>query len=162
MFSKVVRAALSTVLSVVCLASVGEAQAFGPGLVWEGSSGTFAGGFFPGCTPDKVTFMPSEIVTITVSGDIQAPFWLATAPSATSCVSLPGINGGLALDAPISIVATGLLTEISPCLSCPPGFRSFTVVIPGSVPPGTTISLQALSLGGGSFGLSVPITAASA
>ena len=61
----------------------------------------------------------------------------------------PGIGGGLVLGAPFFAVASGTLTEISPCLSCPSAFADLTFQVPRGVPRGATVALQALSFGGG-------------
>jgi len=147
--------------ALVAVSSLGAAQLVGPGLTWKGSSGTFAGGYFPGCSPDQVSFGGGETVEVTVWGDDLAPFWLAAAPSTSGCLPVPGIGGGFALSTPFVVLSTGVLSRTSPCLACPPGSESFLLRVPGGLPPGFTLSLQALTFGANVPAFTVPITASS-
>jgi hypothetical protein len=135
-----------------------SAQAAGPGLSWYGTIGGSAGSFWPSCTNLNVAMLPGDSVTVRIWGDPGSPFLLATAASATQCIAIPGLGNGLVLDLPAFPVFGGLLTQMSPCLSCPPGFENLTLVVP-PLPPGTTVSVQALGFGNGLPSFTVAITA---
>jgi len=143
----------------MCLAGPALAQAAGPGLSWLGTAGGSTGSFFPTCTNLNVAMLPGDAVTVRIWGDFNSPFVLGVAASATQCLPIPGIGNGLVLDLPISTVAIGLLTQTSPCLSCPPGFEPLTFTVPLFLPPGTAVSCQAASFGANNPAFTVAITA---
>lgn len=140
------------------LTATATAQSTGPGLAWEGTA-TSAGSFWPSCTNLPVVAQLGENVTLRIWGDPNAPFVLGASLSTLPCLPIPGIGNGLMLGAPISIVATGTLTQLTPCLSCPPAFEPFAFTIPTFFPVGTMLSCQALSFGNNSPALTVAITA---
>ncbi|HEX6810088.1 MAG TPA: hypothetical protein VF384_00570 [Planctomycetota bacterium] len=140
-------------------AASAAAQAAGPGLSWFGNAGGSAGSFFPTCTSLPVTALRGDTVTMHVWGDVGSPFVLGTAATATQCVPIPGFGNGLVLDLPASVLVGGLLTQISPCLSCPPGFTSLAFVVPATLPIGTTAAFQAVGFGNSQLAFTVAITA---
>jgi hypothetical protein len=134
-------------LIAVALGSPALAQNPGPGLTWIGSSGSAAGSFSFACLPDSVSATNGELVTVTVWGDPLAPFGLFLSASANQCLPLAGFTGAIVLDPPVALLAAGALTQLTPCLSCPPGFEPLTFTIPPFLPPGTKFGLQAFSFG---------------
>lgn len=158
MFSTIRRSVLVTLL-LVSAASAASAQLSGPGLQWQGSSGTSAGSFLPGCVTHPVSAVVGETVTLQVWGDFQAPFVLFASLNESTCLTFPGIAGGLLLGFPIFQVSSGVLTQISPCLSCPAAFAELVAQIPPTA-VGAKFSLQAASLGFGQPGFTVAIRAA--
>jgi hypothetical protein len=141
------------------LAPPAEAQLPGPGLTWQGSSGSSAGWFLPGCDAADVLAVPGEDVTLTIWGDAGAPCFLFLAPSATSCAPVAGVTGALALDSPLVLVFAGTLDQLTPCLSCPPGFTTLEAAVPTGLPSGLSVSYQALTLAAGVPALSAPLDA---
>lgn len=142
-----------------CLfASSALAQLAGPGLTWEGSSSTYVGSFLPSCQNLPVAMASPETVTVRVWGDIQAPFGIFASTSGSQCLPVPPILGGVILDFPIVPVTAGLLTLVTPCLSCPPGLQPFQFAVPPGLPPGTSLALQAVTLAGGNLSLTIAIT----
>jgi|RhiMethySRZTD1v2_1073278.scaffolds.fasta_scaffold01888_13 hypothetical protein len=143
----------------MCLAGPALAQAAGPGLSWLGTAGGSTGSFFPTCTNLNVAMLPGDAVTVRIWGDFNSPFVLGVAASATQCLPIPGIGNGLVLDLPASIVFGGLLTNMSPCLSCPPAFGFLTFTVPPTLPVGASVSVQAIGVGNGQLSFTVAITA---
>ena len=141
-----------------CLASAATAQFVGPGLSWSGTSGNGARSFLPSCANLPVTAVLGETVTLTVWGDWMAPFALFAAGSGSQCLPIPGLGNALVLDPPLLTVTFGVLTQLTPCLSCPPGLQSLQFTIPPGIPPGTSVAFQAASLGGGNPAFTVAIT----
>ncbi len=120
----------------------------GPALFWLDGSGAFAGDYFAdGCTPDSFTATPGGSATISIAGDFNAPFGLFLAPSASSCVSIPGIGGTLGLDGPIVQIASGALTEFSMNPVLPSGLIGLPVTVPTNLPAGFSFALQAVGFG---------------
>lgn len=154
---------MSSLLRVACAvalsAAVASAQFAGPGLRWSGSSGNFAGGFVPSCANQPVTAVPGETVTLSVWGDHLSPFGLFAAASGTQCLPIPGLGNALILDAPIVTVSFGSLTQLTPCLSCPPAFENLQLTIPLGLPRGTSIAFQAAAFGGSRLAFTIAITA---
>ena len=150
---------LSAVVACVCLfASTSAAQLAGPGLSWSGSSGNFARSFLPSCQNLPVVAVPGETVTLSVWGDSMSPFALFAAGSGSQCLVFQGIGAGLVLDFPIATVTFGVLTQQSPCLSCPPGHQDLQFVLPPGLPPGTALALQGAALASGNPSFTVAIT----
>lgn len=134
-------------LLLLLLSPATLAQLSGPGLFWHDSSGGTAGSFVPDCVVHPIGAFPGETVIVQVWGDFQAPFGLFASLNQSACVKIPGVGGGLLLDSPFFLVATGVLAELTPCLSCPQAFAELVVQVPPTAPVGTTFLLQALSLG---------------
>ncbi|MFY9342772.1 MAG: hypothetical protein WAT39_09800 [Planctomycetota bacterium] len=150
-----VRALGLAFVATSCLA----AQSVGPGLTWTGTSGPSTGSFFPSCQNLPVAAMPGDTVTLRVWGDPGSLFVVGVAASASQCLPIPGIGNALVLDLPASPVWSGILTQLTPCLACPPGYEALTLLLPPTLPTGTGASLQAVGFGNGLLTLSVAITA---
>lgn len=135
--------------AVVSLSVIGSASAqfVGPGISWSGSSGAGVRSFVPDCSNLAVVATPGETVTLTVWGDVQAPYALFAAMSGTQCLPIPGLGNALVLDLPVFTVAFGVLSQTTPCLACPPGLQPMTFPLPPGLPRGTSISFQAVSFG---------------
>ncbi|MBM4059516.1 MAG: hypothetical protein FJ265_00255 [Planctomycetes bacterium] len=147
------------VLAVSCLlVAFAPAQFAGPGLSWSGSSGGNARSFVPSCTNLPVAAVPGETVTVTVWGDVLSPFVLLAAWSGTQCVQFPGVGNGLILDPPVLTVTCGVLTQTTPCLSCPPGLEPLPFVLPAWLPAGTALALQGGAFGSGQPSFTIAIT----
>jgi hypothetical protein len=140
---------VAVTLAAALLSATVLAQQPGPGLTWYGSSNNSTGSFYPGCHVLPVTMVPGETVIVTVWGDVHSPFGLFLATDARQCLQIRGLGGGLALDFPVFTIALGVLSQTTPCLSCPPGLEPFTFVLPGNLPPGTALALQGVAMGGG-------------
>jgi hypothetical protein len=149
---------ISTIV-LVLLAAPALAQSVGPGLMWNGTLGGTAGSFFPSCTNLPVVALRGDAVALRVWGDFGSVYLLGTAASANQCLPFPGIGNGLVLDLPAFPVASGLLTLVSPCLSCPPAFDQLLFTVPQSLPIGAMVSFQAAGFGNGQFTFTVAITA---
>jgi len=134
-------------LASSALLAPATAQLPGPGISWTGSQGGSVRSFVPSCTNLPVAAVRGEMVEVRVWGDQLAPFLLLAAASGSQCVPFPGLGNGLVLDAPFVLVVAGILTQTSPCLSCPPGFEPLTFSLPNALPPGTTLALQAIGYG---------------
>ena len=143
-------------LFTTLLATTAAAQMPGPGLTWTGASG--GGSFLPSCTSIAVTAAAGDSVALNVWGDPGAPFLLFGGASATQCLPIPGVGNGLVLDFPIALLASGTLTQLTPCLACPPGYQALPFVVP-ALPPGVSASFQAASFGNNVLALTVAITA---
>ena len=149
---------LASAASACLFALVVPAQFPGPGLTWQGSQSQFGGSFLPSCQNLPVTLLSPETITIKVWGDMMSPFGLFASASGSQCVPIPGIGGFVILDFPFFVVTAGLLTEVSPCLSCPPGLQTLQFNIPPGLPPGTSLALQGIALGNGQLGFTIAIT----
>ncbi|MFO1078081.1 MAG: hypothetical protein U1E73_10215 [Planctomycetota bacterium] len=139
-----------TLAAITLFTSAAFAQTAGPGISWDGTSTNSAGSFLPTCQVLPVTMVAGETVTITVWGDILSPFGLFASTAATQSLQIPGLGGCLALDPPAFTVAFGVLTLVTPCLSCPPGLQPLTFQLPANLPPGTVLAVQGAALGSGS------------
>jgi hypothetical protein len=153
-----IRCALTSACAVA-LATVATAQLPGPGLNWTGTLGGATGSYLPSCANLPVAAVRGETVTLRVSGDMMAFYILAAAGSGTQCLPFPGLGNALVLDPPVFLIGAGLLTQVTPCLSCPPGFQDVVFVIPAGVPTGASIAFQALSSGASNPAFTVAITA---
>ena len=149
---------LLAAVSSCVFASTSAAQFVGPGLSWAGSSGNYARSFLPSCQNLPVVMVPGETVTLTVWGDVSSPFGLFAAGSGSQCLVFQGIGGGLVLDFPVATVMFGVLTQVTPCLSCPPGYQDLLFVVPPGLPAGTALAVQGAALGGGNPSFTVAIT----
>jgi hypothetical protein len=149
---------LLTASSVLFLTSLLSAQLPGPGLSWTGTTASVRS-FLPSCTDFPVTAVVNEAVEVRVWGDQQAPFILLAGPSARQCTPIPGLGNALMLDAPVILIAAGVLTQTSPCLSCPPGYEGIPMVVPASFPSGGAISFQGVSFGARNPAFTAAITA---
>lgn len=149
---------LTLSLFATLFAAAAVAQAPGPGLTWAGTAGGATGSYFPNCRNLPVIAVPNDNVVLRVWGDPGSVFLLLAAGSANQCLPIPGVANGLVLDFPVFPVAAGLLTQTTPCLSCPPGFEAFAFVVP-PLPIGSTASFQAVGFGAGQFAFTVAITA---
>lgn len=149
----------SCLCAVLFAVSPLSAQRAGPGLGWYGTSGNTAVSYVSDCTPRTVASQRRETVTLRVWGDMNSPFVLFVAASASSCIPIPGLGGSLVADGPFATLAVGVLTQTTPCLSCPPGYEDLVFGVPGTVPIGTSLSVQAIALGAGRASFTVAITA---
>lgn len=121
------------------------------GLSWSGSSGQTGGNpcFGFSATAFPVTVTGGELVTVHLTGDLNAPYILALGLTATSYVPVNGIANALLLDQPAQIFSVGYLSTASFALACPPGTQDLTGVFPVSIPAGQTLALQAFTYGAG-------------
>ncbi|MEO6597408.1 MAG: hypothetical protein ABIP94_21910, partial [Planctomycetota bacterium] len=110
------------------------------------------------CTSLPVSTSHNENVSLRISGDMNAPFLLFASGTTMPCLSIPGVGNGLVLGLPADLVAVGILTQVTPCLSCPPGYEAFNFTVPTSLPSGMVISFQAASFGNGQLALTTAIT----
>ena len=101
-----IRRSVRVTLLLVCAPSAASAQLSGPGLQWQGSSGSSAGSFLPGCVTHPVSAIIGETVTLQVWGDFQAPFALFASLHESACMTFPGIDGGLLLGLPVFPLAS--------------------------------------------------------
>jgi hypothetical protein len=149
---------LASAASACLFALVAPAQLAGPGLTWQGSQSQYAGSFLPSCQNQPVTVLSPETITIKVWGDMMSPFGLFASASGSQCIPIPGFGGFVILDFPVVPITAGLLTEVTPCLSCPPGLLTLQFAIPPNLPPGTSLALQGIALGNGQLGFTIAIT----
>ena len=152
------KTSLLSALSAGSLALAAPAQLAGPGLTWEGSSQNFASSFLPNCQNLPVTMVSPETVTVRVWGDIVSLYGLFASASGSQCVQIPGIGGGVILDAPFFPITAGVLNLVTPCLSCPPGFTVLQFAVPPGLPAGTSLALQAIGFGANNLSFTVAIT----
>jgi hypothetical protein len=138
---------LAALLFATVLAPFARAQLAGPGLNWLGTVSGGAGSYAPSCTVLPINASRGESVTLRVWGDVQSPFALFAAASTAACTPFPGIGNGLLLASPVVTVTFGVLTQFSPCLSCPPGYQAMNFSIPATVPPNTMVAFQAAGFG---------------
>jgi hypothetical protein len=143
------------VLLVALLAGPVASQAAGPGLSWTAQAGEVRS-FFPSCSNLTAVANRGETVSLKVWGDQRALFVLLAAATAPHCLPIPGIGNGLMLDQSFVVVALGGLDQISPCLSCPPGFADLRFTLP---PVRAMVAFQAVAYGGNRVAFTVTITA---
>jgi hypothetical protein len=148
----------ATLLAPCLLASAAAAQFVGPGLSWTGTSGNAVRDFVPSCTNHRVAAVRGETITVRVWGDLRAPYALFAAGSGSQCLPIPGFGNALVLDLPLFTVTAGFLVRMSPCLACPPGHDEVRFDVPAALPPGASLSLQAISLGAGRPAFTAAIT----
>lgn len=153
------RLACSCGVVLATLTTPAFAQISGPGLTWAGTIGPYAGSFLPNCTAVNVAMVPGDNVTVRIWGDLNSPFVLGVAATATQCVAIPGFGNGLVLDLPAFPVVGGILSQTTPCLACPPGLQPLTFPVPLTLPLGASISLQAVGFGYGQPAFTIAITA---
>jgi hypothetical protein len=147
----------TALLFSLLLSSAASAQLVGPGLSWEGTSGSTAGSVIPSCDNFPVNAVVGETVTLTIWGDDNAPFVLLAAATGTQCLPIPNIGNGLILDPPFFPVAAGILPLQEQCRACPKGKLPLEFVVP-PVPTGVSAAFQALGLGGGALSFTAAIT----
>ncbi|MAG56976.1 MAG: hypothetical protein CMJ83_11835 [Planctomycetes bacterium] len=127
------------------------------GFWWNGTTTPTAGSTYSfTCAPIPVSVQVGEPVVLRVVGEFTYPYLLGMAPSATRCLSLPGVFNSVLLDDPVTIITSGSLDQTSPLLVWPSGFTELNVILPPSVPTGATFSLQAAAWSGGQ-GLFQPV-----
>jgi hypothetical protein len=153
------KSTVAALLFASLLATAARAQLAGPGLNWLGTVSGGAGSFAPSCTVLPINASRGESVTLKVWGDLQSPFGLFAAGSSAPCTPFPGIGAGLLLGQPVVTVTFGVLTQFSPCLSCPPAFQVMTFSIPATVPPNTMVVFQAVGYGNRNLSFTVGIAA---
>lgn len=144
--------------SILAVSAAVLAQTTGPGLTWSGTTGGATGSFMPSCSSLQVSALRGDAVTMRAWGDPGSPFLIGVAATATQCLPVPGVGNGLVLDLPAFPVVGGLLTQLTPCLSCPPAFEPIGFVVPLSLPLGSSVSFQAIGLGNGQLALTTAIT----
>jgi hypothetical protein len=152
----------TTIPALLCaafLAPAATAQLAGPGLNWLGTVSGSAGSFLPYCTVLPVNAVRGESVTLRVWGDVQSAFGLFAAGTTAPCTPFPGIGNGLLLASPVITVTFGVLTQFSPCLSCPPAFQALNFSIPATLPPNTTVAFQAAGFGNQNLSFTVALAA---
>jgi hypothetical protein len=150
---------LATFLFATLLTATAQAQLAGPGLNWLGTVSGGAGSYAPSCTVLPITASRGESVTLRVWGDVQSAFALFAAGNSAPCTPFPGVGNGLLLGQPVTTVTFGVLTQVSPCLSCPPGYQPMNFSIPASLPPNTMVVLQAAGYGNSNLSFTVAIAA---
>lgn len=155
-------------LSVMALLGIpGVARAQYPadavGFQWSGSSGGSAGRFCWGfeCRPASVRVSGGESVQLLVRADGQnQPYAIFASLGASQCLPIAGIAHELALDFPLTLVATGTLSQQSPILACPSYFDLHSFTFPTGIPRGASLALQALTFNAvAEPALSIPIVA---
>ncbi|MBL8899620.1 MAG: hypothetical protein JNM84_18460 [Planctomycetes bacterium] len=133
------------------------------GFQWSGSSGASAGRFCWGfeCRPATVRASGGEQIQLLVRADGQnAPYAIFASLGASQCLPIPGIAHELALDFPLTLVATGTLSQQSPILACPSFFDIYAFTFPNGIPRGASVALQALTFNAvATPALSIPILA---
>lgn len=137
--------------ALLCAAAEAQYPIGAVGFNLTSNLGPTAGSFcwWFSCTPAQITLGAGEVVTLRISGEIQAQFLLGSSSTATSCLAVPGILHNVVIDQPIAIMAGGALNNVSPVLACPNGYTLLTATVPPGIPPGTTLALQALTYGAG-------------
>lgn len=135
------------------------AQFPGPGMTWTGTAGGSTGSYLPTCANLPVDAVRGDSVLLRIWGDPGSVFLLLTAGSANQCLPIPGIGNALMLDLPAFPVVAGVLTQLTPCLSCPPGYEPLPFVVPTSLPPGLVASFQSVGFGANQFAFTIAITA---
>jgi len=153
------KSTFTAILFASLLATGARAQLAGPGLQWLGTVSGGAGSFVPSCTVLPINASRGESVTLKVWGDMQSPFGLFAAGSSVPCTPFPGIGNGLLLGQPLVTVTFGVLSQFSPCLSCPPAFQTMNFSIPATLPPGTMVVFQAAGFGNQNPSFTVAIAA---
>ena len=150
---------LAALLFAASFAPALPAQLAGPGLNWLGTVSGGAGSFAPSCTVLPVNAVRGESVTLRVWGDVQSPFALFASAGTVACTPFPGIGNGFLLASPVVTVTFGVLTQFSPCLSCPPAYQAMNFSIPATVPPNTMVAFQAAGFGNQSLSFTVALAA---
>ncbi len=143
------RAAALVAVSLLLLSLPAAAQIVEPGITWSGTSGGIAGIFGFQCTPIEVAVTPGETVSLGIWGDYQAPYVIFASWSTGSCGRFPGIANMLVLDEPISLVGTGFLNNMTTWTNGPTGFEDITSQVSPSLPSGTSLTIQVVTLGSG-------------
>lgn len=111
-----------------------------------GTAGAFCRGF--DCRPANLGVLRGETLTITVRAPQGAAYALVAAFSAGSCAPVPGIWHELALDAPLIPLRAGAVSQSSPILSCYDCVETVPLAVPGALPSGSTLALQAAAMVG--------------
>lgn len=151
--------AVAAVVLLAVLAPPSHGQ-LGPGITWSGTSGTFTGSFGFQCEPLQVAVNPGETVTLGVWGDYLSPFVVMASFGATSCRHVPGVHHGFLLGHPATITAVGQLDQFNSCGGpCPTGVGAVTVPVAPTLPPGTAITVQVVTLMDGVPAFTCAITA---
>lgn len=108
-----------------------------------GTAGEFCWVF--DCTPRQLGVVAGETLTLRVNAPHQTLYAIGWAPTATSCVPIPGFNNSLILDLPIFILSFGLVSQQSPILACWGGTEQVSLPLPNGVPQGASIAMQAIA-----------------
>jgi hypothetical protein len=118
-------------------------------VIFGQACGAFTCAPFP-AGPLTPTAANTRTRTVTVHGAPSSIYvlGLSQAPLATPCVVVPGIDNALMLGTPATILAFGVTSAGGPSTSaaCRQGQGRFTLTVPGTVPPGSTFLLQALTM----------------
>ena len=108
-----------------------------------GTAGEFCWGF--DCTPRLLGVVAGETLTLRINAPHLTLYAIGWAPTATSCVPIPGFNNSLILDPPIFLLTFGLVSQQSPILACWGGTEQVLLPLPIGVPTGSVIAMQALA-----------------
>ena len=146
------RTLLAAIFTTAALATTSEAQVVNNyGLTIQGG-GSFAGRSCntPSCQLDRTQMAAGTAVQITVWGTPNTLYALAVSAAGGTCLTIPGINGGLLLSSPIDTISVGTLNTPAGPSICLALQQSATIqaTIPTSIPGGTVLRLQALTNGG--------------
>jgi hypothetical protein len=110
----------------------------------NGTAGEFC--WVVDCTPRPLAVLAGETLTLRVNAPFQQLFAIGGALGTAPCVQIPGIANALLLDpASLVILASGLVSQPSPILSCWGGFELVQLPLPAGQPPGFSFVSQAIA-----------------
>lgn len=107
----------------------------------QGTAGDFCRGFT--CVPRQLNVTSGETLTLTVRAPLGAPFVVAASASATSCLKIPTIGNSLVIDLPLIVLYSGSIDKPSPILACYDGYTTRSLPLPGGLPLGAALAMQA-------------------
>ncbi|MCA8948891.1 MAG: hypothetical protein KDE27_05270 [Planctomycetes bacterium] len=110
----------------------------------NGTAGEFCWQF--DCTPRPLRVVAGETLTLRVNAPLSSFFAIGASFSGTSCLPVPGVMNALVLDPPIVTLALGVVSQSSPILACWGGYDTATLALPGWLPPGLSITSQAVAV----------------
>lgn len=97
------------------------------------------------CTPNLVAAAEKEMVAVDVFGGADGVYALLVGWPTVDCLSFPGFTGELAIGDPVITVEVGFIGATGIGNPCKADVASTTYQMPGGIPPGVGLCLQAVS-----------------
>jgi hypothetical protein len=110
----------------------------------NGTAGEFC--WVVDCTPRPLGVVAGETLTLRVNAPFQQFFAIGGALGTVPCVPIPGIANALLLDpSSLVILASGVVAQPSPILSCWGGYQLVSMPLPNGLPLGFSFAAQAIA-----------------
>lgn len=108
-----------------------------------GTAGDACWGF--SCAPRGLAVRAGERLTLVVRAPRGAPFVVVAGFGASSCLAVPGIWNQLVVGPPLIPLFAGTVSQPNGTRFCYDGFETMALAVPGQIPAGVQLGLQAVA-----------------